>query len=499
MKRNLNTAVQGGKHMAEVNKYLNFINGVWCEPVGGEYYPNFNPADSRDNLGSFPLSDSLDAERAVESAAKAFGSWKRLDSSQREQYLLRFLELLGHNRERIGEIVCRESGKILKEALAEPDRGAAEIRFMIGEGKRLEGITQKSDRFGVVSVAERVPLGVVVAITPWNFPFLTPLRKVIPALVMGNTVVLKPASDAPFSGVILAELFEKAGLPAGVFNLVMGSGKTVGDALSLHPKVAGISFTGSTGVGRSINRNGGEHFAKIQLEMGGKNPALVFDCNNLEEAASQITSSACGLSGQRCTAISRVIVDTDNAAAMERLIAENMKKYVLGNGLEAQVTLGPIISRSAGEKIMQYLKEAAAAGARIAAGGNELTGGAFAHGCFIEPTLLAEVTPDMAVAREEIFGPVLALIKVDSFEEAIEVANATEYGLSASLFSDSLPLIYRFQQEVESGMTHVNHGTVTDGTMPFGGVKNSGLGSFSKGRTNRDFFTNFKVNYTKFV
>ncbi len=485
--------------MAEKRKYLNYINGEWKEPGTGDFYENFNPADNQESLGLYPLSDVEDVKAAIGSAEKAFSEWKNLSPAARSVYMSRFLEVMAEDRDRIGEAVCREAGKILKEALAEPDRGIEEVGYFIGEGQRLEGITMPSSRPGVSSVAVRVPLGVVATITPWNFPFLTPLRKVIPALVTGNTVVLKPASATPLSGVIIAELFEKAGLPSGVFNLVLGSGKVVGDAIASDPRVKGISFTGSTAVGRGINTQAAANFTKIQLEMGGKNPAIVADCLNLENAAAQITSSAFALSGQRCTSISRVIVMEKDADRLEALIAEKMKNYKLGNGLDPDVSLGPIISRSAGEKIMDYISGAVDAGAEIKAGGRQLKGGIFDRGFYIEPTLLSNVSPDMAAAREEIFGPVLVTIRVNSFDEAMKIANDTEYGLSASLFSDSLSHIDKFQREMETGMTHTNHGTVTDGTMPFGGVKNSGLGPFSKGKTNRDFFTNFRVNYVKYI
>ena len=316
--------------MSEQKNYLNFINGVWKEPETREYYESFNPADSGESLGFYPLSDKRDVENAVECAESASREWKNLSITEREKFITRFLELMIKNRDRIGEIVCKESGKILKEALAEPDRGVEEISYIVGEGRRLEGITTPSNRPGVTSVAVRIPLGVVAAITPWNFPFLTPLRKVIPALITGNTVILKPASTTPLSSVIIAELFEQAGLPSGVFNLIMGSGKTVGDAISSNPKVNGISFTGSTEVGKSINSMAAANFTKIQLEMGGKNPAIVADCTDLENAAAQITSSAFALSGQRCTSISRVIVLQKDADKLEELIAEKIKEYRLG-------------------------------------------------------------------------------------------------------------------------------------------------------------------------
>lgn len=485
--------------MSEPATFRNFINGQWKEPRSGQYYPDINPADYSDTVGYFPLSTKEDVDEAVHAANEAFKTWSRMMPAERAKYIEKFAELLEKEASRIGEALCREEGKTLKEATGEPTRGVVETSFFIGEGQRLEGITMPSDRKGVVSVATRVPIGVVAAISPWNFPFLTPLRKIIPALVFGNTVVFKPAFDTPYCAVLLMELFEKAGLPPGVVNLVIGKGSVIGDAISSNPLVRGITFTGSTVVGRRINQLASEHFAKVQLEMGGKNPVIVAEYHDLDRAAAEIASAAYAVSGQRCTAISRVIVLRQYADELEAKIAEKAKGYVLGNGMRPEVTMGPIITKDAGEKIMDYIRGAVEAGAKITCGGHHLTGGEFDKGFYIEPTLLTEVTPDMKVAREEIFGPVLVSIRVDSFEEAIRVANDTEYGLASCLFSDNLKYIYDFQQNVESGMTHVNHGTVTDASMPFGGVKNSGLGPFSKGATNKDFYTNFKVNYVKYV
>lgn len=485
--------------MIPVKRRANFIAGAWKAPSGGDYYINLNPADSVESLGEYPLSTAGDADEAVKAAAAAFPSWSALLPAQRAAYIEKFVSYLGKEAAEIGEAVCREEGKTLKEATAEPKRGVVECSYFASDAQRLEGITMPSDRAGVVSVANRVPIGVVVAISPWNFPFLTPLRKIIPAIAMGNTVVFKPAYDTPLSGVYLCELFEKAGLPAGVVNMVIGKGSSMGDALSSHPLVNGVTFTGSTGVGRRINRLASENFVKVQLEMGGKNPCIVADCADLDKAAAEITTAAFAVTGQRCTSISRVLVLREHAEELETKIAERMKSYVLGNGMDPKVTMGPVINAAAGESIMGYIEGAVADGARIRSGGHRLKGGDYEKGFYIEPTLIVDATPTMKSSIDEIFGPVLSVIKVDSFEEALAVANSSEYGLAASLFSDNLRHIDAFQRNIQSGMCHINHGTVTDATMPFGGVKRSGLGPFSKGVTNRDFFTNFKVTYTKYA
>lgn len=483
--------------MESEERYGNFIDGAWAEPLSGNYMPDLNPANEDDVIGQFPLSDSRDVDMAVQAAAKAFPAWKGLSPARRESYLERFTSLIAEQRMTIGRAICREEGKTLAEALGEPDRSVEECRFFMGEGRRLEGITLPSERPGVVSVAARVPIGVVAAITPWNFPFLTPLRKIVPAIAMGNTVVFKPSNYTPHSAVLIMELLERAGLPPGVVNMVIGQGSEMGDTISSHPLVNGISFTGSTVVGRRINQAAAAHFARVQLEMGGKNPCIVAGYKNLESAASQIVQAAFAVSGQRCTAISRVIVLSDQAKELESRIIERMKSIVLGDGMDPKVSMGPVINTKAGESIMEQLEEAKDSGARIIAGGRRRRGGGFETGFFIEPTLVTQVQPEMRIAREEVFGPVLAMIEVERFEEAIRVANDTNYGLAASLFTDDLEKIYLFQKDMESGMTHVNHGTVTDSYMPFGGVKESGLGPYSKGSTNRDFFTTLKVNYTK--
>jgi alpha-ketoglutaric semialdehyde dehydrogenase len=485
--------------MKDIKTYQNFIDGKWVVPASGKYYPDINPANYDDIIGNFPLSGREDVDAAVQSAHKAFKLWSKLLPTEREKYIDKFVVLLDQEKQRIGEALCREEGKTLKEALGEPSRGVIECSYFLGEGQRLEGITMPSDRKGVTSVATRVPLGVIAAIAPWNFPFLTPLRKIIPAIATGNTVVFKPAYDTPHCGVLIMELFEKAGLPPGVVNMVLGKGSEIGDAISGNPLVRGITFTGSTSVGRRINEKAAANFTKTQLEMGGKNPCIVAGYKDLDFAADQIASAAFAVTGQRCTSISRVIVLKDQAEELESRIMQKMKSYVMGNGMDPRVTMGPVITRSAGESIMAYIASAKAEGASLKAGGNQLKGGDYDKGFYIEPTLITDVTPKMKVAMEEIFGPVLVSIKVNSFEEAMEVANDTEYGLSASLFSDNLEYIFAFQQDIEVGMAHVNHGTITDGCMPFGGVKSSGIGAFSKGATNKDFYTTYKVNYVKYI
>lgn len=484
----------------DLQRYCNYIDGKWVEPSTGTYFQNINPADRADVIGEYPLSGKADVDIAIEGCQRAFKAWSHLLANEREKYIDKFIAILDQKKQLIGEMLTREQGKTLKEAIGEPSRGVVECKYILGEGQRMEGITMPSDRAGVMSVAQRVPLGVVAAITPWNFPFLTPLRKIIPALVAGNTVIFKPALETPHCAIMIMEMFEEAGLPAGVVNLVIGRGSELGDAITSNPLVRGITFTGSTDVGSRINRQAAKNFTKVQLEMGGKNPSVVANYHDLPGAASQLASAAYALAGQRCTSISRVIVLEEQADELEQLLIEKTKSgFKLGNGMCPDVTIGPIMNQKAGEDIMGYIQSAADEGAVIAAGGKRLISGDLDKGFYIEPTLITGVRPSMKVAIDEVFGPVLVVIRVKNFEEALEVANDTKYGLAASLFTDDLDKIYTFIREVDAGMVHINHGTVTDGTMPFGGVKGSGLGQFSKGKTNKDFFTQYKVIYTKYV
>jgi aldehyde dehydrogenase (NAD+) len=460
---------------------------------------NVNPADCDDIIGAFPLSTEEDAERAVQSSHRAFQTWGKLHGSDRAAYIKHFIDALEKRQEEIARVLVREVGKTLKEARAEPSRSIVESYYNMGEIDHMEGLTLPSDRTGVTSVANRVPLGVVSAINPWNFPFMTPVRKIIPALAAGNTVVFKPSSDTPLSGVLLMELFEEAGLPAGVVNMVIGGGKEIGDVLSGHPLVQGVTFTGSTAVGQRIASMAANNFIKLQLEMGGKNPAIVADCHDLAAAAVTIADGAMQLAGQRCTAISRVIVLEEQAEELETLLEKRLTGYKIGSSATKGAMYGPMINASAGEKAMKYIQKGIDEGAELRCGGHRLSGGEYDKGFYIEPTLFTHVKPEMTIAIDEIFGPVLSVLRVRDFEEAMRVANDTEYGLSSCLFSENNAYRWIYMRDMESGHCHINHGTVTDSCMPFAGVKHSGMGAPSKGSTNRDFFTKWKMVYVKYI
>jgi len=479
-------------------KYRNFIDGEWLDASGGETYEVRSPGDKSHVVGQFPLSTAADADRAVEAAHRRFQTWKTLAPSERTAYIYKFVELLGENKERIAEAAVLEQGKVYKEALAEPTRGTKELLITAGEALRLEGIARPSDSKRTTNIAERIPIGAVAAISPWNFPILNPLRKIVPALVSGCTVVFKPATGTPLTAVILTELFEKAGLPAGALNLLMGQGSKVGNALVSNPLIRGVTFTGSTAVGRVINKTVAANFAKVQLEMGGKNAAVVVDYSNLEDVAPRIVKAAFSNAGQRCTAISRVIVHESQAEKLEELLVESASKIKVGHGSDPNVDMGPITSADAVASMNEYVESAKKEGATIALGGKELTGGDYDKGNFYAPTIITGVKPNMRVAREEIFGPVLSVLRVRSKQEAIDVCNDTEYGLTASLFTDDMNYTYDFKEQVDVGMVRINNLGVSGGNMPFGGTKHSGLGPFGIGSTTMNFYTDIKVIYREY-
>lgn len=481
-----------------IEKFFNFIDGKWVVPFNNKYYVVKNPAN-QEITGEFPDSTNHDAEKAIESASSAFKSWRTTTAAERVEFIYKFIELLERDKYSIAEAITKELGKPLSESLGEPTRGIKECRFMVGEASRMPGVSVPSDRYFVTSTAYRTPLGVIAAITPWNFPFLTPIRKIIPALIYGCTVVFKPASATPKSAILLVKLLEEAGIPEGVVNLVIGKGSSVGDSICSHPQIKGISFTGSTAIGRRINEMASSSFKKIQLEMGGKNPAIVMDYDDMQFAATQIIANAFANCGQRCTTISRVLVLESKAEMLENELAERIKSLKVGNGLTPGVQIGPLVNSQAGEEVIKAIDEATAMGASIKVGGKRLSSHEYDNGYFIEPTLLINVTPDMRVAREEVFGPLLSVIRVRDFSDAMNIANDTEYGLTSCVFTNNPEEEYIFMRDIDSGMGHINHGTSSEGHMPFGGVKKSGLGPFSIGDTNKEFYTNLKVIYKMFV
>jgi acyl-CoA reductase-like NAD-dependent aldehyde dehydrogenase len=475
--------------------YDNYINGEWKKSRTGRTRAIYNPAMKQQLLGHFPDSDSQDVDDAVAAAHAAFLKWSKVPGPDRAAKLMKFADLLEKNITELSYMLSAEQGKVLAESRGEVMRAAKETRFSAGEALRSEGNTMPSERNGVWNSTIRYPIGVIAAIAPWNFPIVTPVRKIVPALAYGCTVVYKPASLTPWTSIRLMELFAEAGILDGAVNLVAGSGRGVGDPLVRHPLVRGISFTGSTALGISIQETAAKRLVRTQLELGGKNPAVVLDFDSPEYAAQQIVSAAFACSGQRCTAISRVIVLETYATPLIQALRNEMGKIVVGPAWKAENTMGPLVDKNQLESVQRYLRIGQEQGARLLTGGEILDGGDLQEGCFMNPALLDQVKPEMRVAKEEIFGPVLSVLTAASVEEAIDIANDVEYGLAASVFSRDIHQALEFAEKIESGMVHINHGTASEAHMPFGGVKQSGFGSYSIGHSNMEFFTQTKVVY----
>jgi aldehyde dehydrogenase (NAD+) len=416
---------------------------------------------------------------------------------QRGAFLFRFAQLLEDSKTELARIVTLEQGKALGESTGEVARAATEARFMAGEASRVCGQSFPSERPGVSVYTVLEPLGVVAAICPWNFPVVTPVRKIAPALAYGNTVVFKPASLTSWSAVYLVRLLEKAGIPPGVVNLVLGPGGAVGESLIADHRIRGISFTGSTQVGLRLYETAARHLASVQLELGGKNPAIVVDYEDLDSAAREIVSAAFLCSGQRCTALSRVIVADSQADSLIEKILSHMARIRVGDGMSETTTMGPLVSKSQLEIVQQYVAQGLRSGCELLLGGKALVQDPDREGYYYAPTLFDGVTSDSPLATDEIFGPVLPILRVRNAEEAIAVANATRYGLAASVFTSRFDLAGKFLTGIQAGMIHLNHGTASQAHIPFGGRKESGQGAFSIGPTARDFFTNVKTIYAK--
>ena len=476
--------------------FKNYIDGQWVEAKSGRTFENRNPADRRELIGLFPASDAEDVEAAVSAAKKAFAKWRLVPAPKRGEILFRVGELLRQRKEEIARSMTREMGKILKETRGDVQEGIDTAFYAAGEGRRLLGETTPSELPDKFAMSVRLPLGVCALITPWNFPMAIPTWKLFPALLCGNTVVLKPAEDTPYSAVELFKILEQAGLPPGVANLVHGTGEEAGAALVRHRDVQLVSFTGSTAVGREIAAACGQSLKRVSLEMGGKNGQIVMEDADLQLALEGALWGAFGTTGQRCTATSRVIFHRDIRKKMTEMLIERAEKIKIGNGLDENVQMGPLINEAARKKVHGYVQIGKGEGARLLTGGTIYEEGEWVHGLFYRPTIFDEVTPTMRIAREEIFGPVLSLIEVKSFEEAIEVLNATPYGLSSSIYTRDVARAFRAIRDIEAGITYINGPTIgAEVHLPFGGVKETGNGHREAGTTVYDIFTEWKSVY----
>jgi alpha-ketoglutaric semialdehyde dehydrogenase len=490
---------RGGARAAS-KTYLNYIGGRWVASESGETFENVNPADAREVVGRFALSTPADIERAVAAASEAADRWRRLPAPRRAEILFRLGEILIRHKDSFTRDMTREMGKVLKEAGGDVQEAIDCTYYTAGEGRRLHGFTTPAEMPDKFAMCVRQPVGLCGLITPWNFPMAIPSWKLIPALVCGNTVVLKPAEDTPLSSYNLVKACEEAGIPPGVVNLVTGYGETVGAALTGHPSVRLVSFTGSTEVGRLVASSCAERNAICSLEMGGKNVIMVMEDADLDLAVEGAVWGAFGTSGQRCTASSRIVVHKKVYKKFTQKLVERAENLRVGDGLDEKTDVGPVINAEALRRILNYIEIGQREdGAKLACGGRRLDSGAHAHGHFIEPTVFADVAPGMRIAQEEIFGPVTAVIPASSLEEAVEIGNGVRYGLSASIYTADVNRAFRAMNEMYTGIFYVNSSTIgAEVHLPFGGTKATGNGHREAGTQVLDIFTEWKSIYVDY-
>jgi aldehyde dehydrogenase (NAD+) len=473
-----------------------YIAGQWVHPSSTRTVRNLNPADPSDVIAEFPAASAADAVRAIEAAKAAARGWRETPAPERGRVLWRAADIARRRAEEIAQTMTREEGKIIREARGEVTRGLAVLEYYAGAGFRIAGRTLPAEARDTFTYTIRRPLGVVGLITPWNFPWAIPVWKSAPALVAGNAVVLKPAELTPATAVILAEIYEEAGVPAGVFNLVVGSGSEVGSAIVDHPDVRAVSFTGSNAVGMALYARAAQRGAKVTCEMGGKNAVIVLPDANLEKAAAAIAAGAFGSTGQRCTATSRVVAHPDIRGPLVEQLDALAAALKMGAGLDETTDLGPAVSADQLQTDLRYIGIATDEGARLVRGGRQHEA---LPGYFVEPTIFDQVAPGSRIFREEVFGPVLAVSTASELAEALEIANGVEYGLAASIFTQDIDTALRFVEEAEVGMVHINEATVGgEAQLPFGGSKSTGVGEREMSEEGLHFFTELKtvfVNY----
>jgi acyl-CoA reductase-like NAD-dependent aldehyde dehydrogenase len=475
--------------------YRNFVNGEWIASKSGKTFEDVNPANSDDVIGTFQESNADDVSAAIDAADRAYRTWRLVPAPKRAEYLYRVGAILQRDKEKIAREMTREMGKVLEETKGDVQEAIDMAYLMAGEGRRLFGVTTPSELPNKFNMAVRMPMGVAGLITPWNFPMAIPAWKTMPALVSGNTVVIKPASQTPLCVVMLAEAFEEAGLPKGVFNVVTGGGREVGEPLVKDERVKIVSFTGSTEVGRGISVAAAPAFKKVHLEMGGKNVIMVMDDADLALAVDGALWAAFGTAGQRCTAASRIVAHEKVYDEFVSRLSERAKKMRVGFGLD-DVDMGPNINASQIETVKKYVEIGKKEGATVACGGAELTGGDFGKGHFHQPTVFADVKPSMRIAQEEIFGPVTSVMKCSSLEEAIEIGNGVRYGLSSSIYTRDVNNAFIAMRDMYTGLFYVNAPTIGAEThLPFGGTKETGNGHREAGVAGIDVFTEWKSIY----
>ncbi|MGD0697197.1 MAG: aldehyde dehydrogenase family protein [Terriglobia bacterium] len=476
----------------------NYVSGQWVESRSGRTLERRNPANLRDLIGYLPLSTRDEMREAIEAAERAREAWRDTPAPARGKIVMRAARLLEEQKDEVARLLTREEGKTVAESLGEIQRSVNIAEFTAGEARRLTGETLPSELPRNFAYTLRQPLGVVGLITPWNFPVAIPVWKISPALVCGNTVVWKPAGLTPFISRRLVEIFSAAGLPPGVLNMVHGRGNEVGEELVEHPAVRAVSFTGSCEVGGALYAKASQRMKKVQCEMGGKNPVVVLADADLELAADNTVPGAFGSTGQRCTATSRVIVEETVADRFVNMLVERTSKLKVGNGAEPGVQVGPSVDEAQFTKVLEYL-EIGKGEAKLVCGGERVTG-LSDEGYYIAPTIFDHVPQNARIAKEEIFGPVLSVIRVKDFEEAIAAANNVPFGLTASIFTTDANRVFQAVDRLECGMVHVNSPTVGgEAHVPFGGTKATGIGERETGSTAIDFYSELKVVYVDYT
>jgi aldehyde dehydrogenase (NAD+) len=475
-----------------------FVNGEWYHPKAERLIRNLNPADTSDVIAEFPEAGTADVRRAIDAASAAFPAWKSMPGPERGRVLWRAADLARQRLDEIARTMTREEGKVFKESRGEVLKGISLLEFYAGEGFRMGGKTLPSEARDTFTYTIRRPLGVVGLISPWNFPWAIPVWKSAPALVAGNTVVFKPAELTPATAALLADIYAEAGLPAGVFNMVVGRGSVIGEAIVSAPEVRAVSFTGSNAVGGALYVKAAQRGAKVTCEMGGKNAVIVLPDADLERAAAAIHNGAFGSTGQRCTATSRVIAAPEIRSALLEQLTARARSLKVGYGLDDSVTMGPAVDEKQWRQDLDYIEIGKQQGARLVTGG-----GRPAHleqGYFVEPTIFDGVGPATRLFREEVFGPILSVTEAPSLEAAIQYANSVEYGLTASIFTQDIDAAMRFIEDTETGMVHVNEPTVGgEAQLPFGGTKSTGVGEREMAEEGLHFFSEIKtvfINYS---
>ncbi|EQB37118.1 aldehyde dehydrogenase [Virgibacillus sp. CM-4] len=479
-------------------RYLNYVNGEWIESSKNEWTENRNPANTEEVVGYVPKSSNEDLDKAVAAAKNSQKEWKKLSGDVRGKYLYKAADILDSRIDEVAESMTREMGKTLPEAKGETARGVAILRYYAGEGLRKVGDVIPSTDKEALMFTTRAPLGVVGIITPWNFPVAIPIWKAAPALIYGNSIVLKPATEAAVTCAKVFECFELAGFPSGVVNMVTGPGNVIGKGIANHSDVNGITFTGSNTVGKQIGQTALARGAKYQLEMGGKNPVIVDADADLDQAVEATISGAFRSTGQKCTATSRVIVLENVYDRFKEKLVAKTNEIIVGDGLQEGVWMGPAVNERQLNTVLSYIQKGRKEGASLVIGGERLTAGSFEKGHFIQPTIFENVTTSMTIAQEEIFGPVITLMKVNTMEEALNIANDVEFGLSASIFTSNIQKMLTFIEDIDAGLVRINAESAgVELQAPFGGMKNSSSHSREQGQAAIEFFTSIKTVLTK--